>query len=348
MKHHFYLFLFIIALTACEDKKQDMLSQFPHISIAAIQEKEIETDSIRNPYIMECVEGKLFFANMNQPKMISQFDVTSGKFLNDFLDRGEGPKELLFISSLTECNKQLAVFDSEKRQLFFYSTSNEEPLKESEITLLNDSLVLISMFNCIPLDKEHFAATGLVRDNRIALLNHTGKAIKGFGDYPGNKKDADTENGFAYQSFMAYNPTEKILAIGSCFGESISFYNMNDLTSPFLIKEHTYAYPAYKDVTNERSQGVAFKQENIMGFIAIKPSPKYCIGLYSGKERSGIEYGGDKILLFDWTGKAAKALQLDQTYQQMAYNKQNDEIILLGTDKESGDYRIVAIQLCAL
>ncbi len=137
------------------------------------------------------------------------------------------------------------------------------------------------------------------------LDNRTGKAVKGFGDYPGDKKDADTENGFAYQGFMAYQPTKKVLAIGSGFGESISFYDMSHPTSPTLIKEYIHAYPAYKGISNQQSQGVVFKKENIMGFVAMAASPNYCIGLFSGKEHSS-QHGGDKLLLFDWNGNAQK------------------------------------------
>lgn len=311
--------------------------------MAVVQESKIEIDSIRNPYLMECIQGKLIFANMNQPKMISVFDVASGKFMGDFLDRGEGPEESLFISNLEECDNQLAVFDSDKLRMCMYSVDGESPQKTREIVFQTDSAVLVSMFNCIPLSGGYIAATGLVKGNRIALLNQAGKAITGFGSYPGAKKDADVENGFAYQGFMAYNPTKKTLAMGSGFGESISFYSMENPVSPALLKEYIYALPTYKDASNEHSQGVAFKKENIMGFIAMKPSPDYCIGLYSGDVRNGMEYGGDKILLFDWSGKTVKALQLDQFYQQIAYNHQNREILLLGVDKESGEYRVVTV-----
>lgn len=320
-----------------------MLSQFPSVSMAVVQEMKIEADSIRNPYLMECVQGKLVFANMNQSKMISVFDVVSGEFVGDFLDMGEGPEESVFISNLEECDNQLAVFDSGKQRMCVYSVDGESPQKTSEIVFQTDSAVLVSMFNCIPLGSDYVAATGLVKGNRIALLNQSGKAITGFGSYPGAKKDADVENGFAYQGFMAYNPMNKTLAMGSGFGESISFYRMDPLESPTLLEEYVYALPAYKDASNEYSQGVAFKKENIMGFIALKPSPEYCIGLYSGDVRNGMEYGGDKILLFDWNGKAVKAFQLDQLYQQIAYNSQNREIILFGVDKESGEYRVAAL-----
>lgn len=347
MKKYIYSFVLVFLLISCEDKKRDMLAMFPSISTAVMQEIEIEMDSIRNPYMMECVQGKLFFANMNQAKMVSQFDLASGKFLGDFINRGEGPGELLFISTMSACDKQLTLFDSDRKNILFYSIDklNGNISDGSQVSLRNDSSVLISAFNCMPLTNEYFVATGLVRNKRMALLDNTGKVLIGFGDYPGDRKATDTENGFAYQSVMAYDQTKKVLAVGSYFGESIAFYDMSNLTSPSLLKEYIYAFPKYKDVSDGDSKGVAFERDNKMGFIAMKPSSKYCIGLYNGKERTGMEYGGDKLLFFDWTGKAIKAMQLDQMYENMAYDENNDELILFGTDEQTSGYKLAVVKL---
>lgn len=342
---NFLLLSSFFLLTACQDTPPNLLSRFPDVETGTVENEEFEIDSVRNPYLMACVEGSIFFANLNLPLMLSQFDATSGKFMGDFLSRGEGPEELLFISGLSTYKDRLAVIDSDKKEMLLYQmTKDGMARRDSQITLQNDSAILISLFNCIPLTEEYTVATGLVRGNRLALLNnHTGKAIKGFGNYPGNKKDADIENGFAYQGFMSYQPTKKVLAIGSGFGESISFYDMSHPTSPTLIKEYIHAYPAYKDISNQQSQGVVFKKENIMGFIAMTASPDYCIGLFSGKEHSS-QHGGDKLLLFDWNGNAQKAIQLDQPYDQLTYNEQARKVLLFGTE-QSGNYRLASIRI---
>lgn len=332
-------------LTACQHPTPNLLSHFSEVRTGIVEDEQFEIDSIRNPYLMTCVEGKIFFANLNQPLMLSQFDAASGKFRGDFLSRGEGPEELLFISGLSAYKDKLAVIDSDKKEMLLYQmTEDGMARKGSRIILQNDSAILISLFNCIPLTEEYTVATGLVRGHRLALLdNHTGKAVKGFGDYPGDKKDADTENGFAYQGFMAYQPDKKVLVIGSGFGESISFYDMSRPTSPTVIKEYIHALPAYKDVSNQQSQGVVFKKENIMGFIAMASSPDYCIGLFSGKEHSA-QHGGDKLLLFDWNGNAKKVIQLDQPYDQLAYNEQEQQVLLFGTD-QNGNYRLASVRI---
>lgn len=63
MKHYisfFYALLLSFLLAACTGRKQNMLSLFASIDKAEIFKLDIETDSIRNPYLMECAEGNYF------------------------------------------------------------------------------------------------------------------------------------------------------------------------------------------------------------------------------------------------------------------------------------------------
>ena len=349
MKHYvlfFYVLLLSFLLAACTGRKQDMLSLFASIDKAEFFKLDIEADSIRNPYLMECAEGKLFFANINYSSLISVFDLSSGKHAGDFLTRGEGPEETLFVSNLAECGGKLSVFDSDKQKVVFYHITEDGLAKSSSIELQNDTTSLFSAFNCLPLDTGRIAATGLTKEHRIALLDGHGVPYQVFGDYLGARaKASDVENGFAYQGFMAYQPDKKILAIGSSFGESVLFYDLGKAETPALLKEYTCAVPQYRNTSDEQSQSVAFGQDNIMGFLSLKASVQYCIGLYNGHKRAGMEYGGDKLLLFDWNESPVKCLQLDQTYEQMAYDEQGNRVILLGVDKVTGEYKVMAVQI---
>ncbi|MDE5710222.1 MAG: 6-bladed beta-propeller, partial [Bacteroides sp.] len=103
----------------------NLLSRFPDVETGTVENEQFEIDSVRNPYLMACVEGSIFFANLNQPLMLSQFDATSGKFKGDFLSRGEGPEELLFISGLSAYKDRLAVIDSDKKEILLYQMTED-------------------------------------------------------------------------------------------------------------------------------------------------------------------------------------------------------------------------------
>lgn len=68
----------------------------------------------------------------------------------------------------------------------------------------------------------------------------------------------------------------------------------------------------------------------------------YC----SGEVRTGVnDYGGNKILIFDWKGNPIKLIVLEQQYTNLAIDEENKRILLLGTSSETKDYIISEIEL---
>lgn len=341
--------LFPFFLSACTTVQQgSFLSIFPVNENGNIKIKKIEVDSIRNPYLMEYTKDKLFLCDINQPTFITVFDWKTGKFLGDFATKGLGPNEVLFLTTLNALDSNLYFWDANKKE--FVSVSSQNYQRNNTIKIENDTSSVINAFKVLPLEPQMYAATGLVKDKRIALLNNEGKVITTFGDYPKedkNKVYSDIENGFAYQSIIAYQRKKHILAIGSRNGESIAFYDLTNLRSPLLVKEYVYSYPSYKDISAGNSQSVTFLPDNIIGMVDMKSIDKYCICLFSGKTRKKDETyeGGKYIFIFDWDGNPVKSIKLGQRYTNIAVNKSNKELILLGNDPESLDFNVYTMDL---
>ena len=348
MKQYHNLLFTTILLTACATApKESILEEFPQPEAVEVTIKNMETDSIRAPYIMECAAGKLVFANYGYPQLLTAFDSNTGQYIGDYLNTGNGPNELIHVTSLDSRGDKLIVHDSNINKVVIYSQEGllNHDKWDSQISLQVDSATLFFPFECCLLQNGYMVVNGIIKGHRMALLDKEGRCILPFGNYPG-EDESYVANAFAYQSKMEYNSDEKILAIASFNGENIAFYNLSNLQSPSLVKEYIGAAPIYNDVSDSESKSVVFKKESVVGFISLAASPQYCIGLFRGKPYEGREYGGDKLLLFDWTtGKAVKALQLDQTYTNLTYDVQNEEIILLGEDEETFDFRVVTISL---
>lgn len=51
-------------------------------------------------------------------------------------------------------------------------------------------------------------------------------------------------------------------------------------------------------------------------------------------------YKGDKILVFDWEGTPVKIIDLGERYYSFAVDEANKELVLLGTDQETYDYKL--------
>lgn len=335
------LFFIVFSLFSCGNNEHKLLSLFPSLENAVLMEKSIDMDSIRDPYLMKCVSGKLCFANLRFEKMISMFDIESGKFIGDFISRGMGPDDLIFISNLCKTDNRLSVFDADKKEMRFYDINGDSIREVTKSLLQYHPEHLISAFNAICLNEDCLAATGVVKSGRITLEDSCGNVIAVFGDYPDEKNKTDVEKGFAYQGFMAYSIENKVLSIGSAFGESIAFYDLSDKNNPVLLKEYIYAYPSYRLFDND----VIWEKDNIFGVIGIESSPSYCIVLYRGEPQSGNEYGGDKLLFFDWLGNPVRAMQLDQIYTNLAYDETHNELWLLGSDKQTHGYKLVSVAM---
>lgn len=349
MKYNILFVLFLFFLSACTSvQKGSMLSIFPINESGNVKMKKVEVDSIRNPYLMEYTNNKLFLCDINQPTFITVFDWKTGKFLGDFATKGLGPDEVLFLTTLNALDNNLYFWDSNKKE--FVSVNPENYQRKYSVKVENDSSSLIDAFKVFPLEQKIYVATGLVKDKRMALLDDEGKIITTFGDYPKERMDkiyTDIENGFAYQAIITYQKEGHMLAIGSRDGESIAFYDLTNLHSPVLVKEYIYSYPSYKDLSTEKSQSVVFLPDNIMGMVDMKSLDKFCICLFSGETRKkGEAYeGGRYVLIFDWNGNPVKSIDLGRGYTNIAINEENKELILLGNDPNTLDFNLYTMDL---
>lgn len=349
MKIILYIFSSIIGLTSCmENPDNTMIDLFKNKSNEQTKLSQIKTDSIRNPYIMDYYNGMLIFGDIFQPKFISVFNGKNGDFLGDFSSRGEGPDEFIHLTNISCINNKLSLWDTGKSTLTFAKIDrNNISSPTFQNIKVKEDTTLLSVFQVIPLQEDLFVATGIIKNHRFALLDKNGNILKLFGDYPSNYKqnNTDIENGSIYQSILTFQNKKKILVAACGIGESIAFYDMNNKNNPNLIREFTFDHPKY-DLTGNNEQPIIFSKDSKNGFIDIKSSSNYCICLFSGEIRTGVnDYGGNKILLFDWNGNPIKLIVVKQQYTNLAIDEENKRILLLGTSSETEDYIISEIKL---
>lgn len=243
-------------------------------------------------------------------------------------------------------DNSICLWDAGKSALVFVDIDGEHlsaPSYRSVKIGASDSLSVA--FQVIPLQEDFFLASGIVKENRFVLLDGKGNLSGLFGDYPKGyrSQNSDAENGFIYQGVMAYQKKKGILAAACGMGESICFYDMNNAGN--LVKEYSFEHPSY-ELTGDNSSPVVFRTDNKNGFVDLKSSANYCIGLFSGEERKGYQdYGGNKLLLFAWDGEPVKMIRLDRQYTNMAVDEERHRILLLGVDSDGGDYILSEVEL---
>ena len=197
------------------------------------------------------------------------------------------------------------------------------------------------------MQEDLFVAAGIVRGHRFALMDGQGRVVGGFGKYPEGHEtqNTDMENGFVYQSLLATQGERSLLAAATAMGESIQFYDLSDRDNPVLVREFTFEHPLYNR-TGDQEQPIVFDAKNPDGFIDLKATPDYCVGLFSGEARTDLRaYGGDKIVIFDWDGNPVKLITLGQSYTNLAVDAEKNRILLLSVQPETGDFVVSGISL---
>lgn len=340
------LFLIISSLlsllyTSCTNQSPNsMIDSFRDKVEYAEEKSSINTDEIRKPYLMHSYKDILIFGNIHYDNFISFIDNENGHLLGEYASRGIGPNEFIHLGNISVIGNKISLWDAGKSSISSASIEDDNNLSDFHHTKIQSDTTLAAAFQVIPINNNQFIAAGIVKQNRFALLNEKGKVVRTFGQYPKgyDTQNTDSENGFIYQGELIFNDKKNVLVSASGMGELISFYKITEKEEPVLIKEYAFEHPIYQK-TGEENQPVGFKLDNIMGFIDVKMSTKYCVCLYSGEKRTDpYGYGGNKILLFDWDGNPIKMYSLKNTYTNMAIDQIGNRIILLGTDSNTGDY----------
>ncbi|MBE6286803.1 MAG: hypothetical protein E7099_01235 [Mediterranea massiliensis] len=348
MKKAIYIFLLSFLYTSCiNHSPNSIIESFKDRVEYVEEESSISTDEMRKVYLMHSYDDILIMGNIHYDNFISFIDNEKGKLLGEYASRGIGPNEFIHLGNISVIGNNISLWDTGKSSVSLAKINDDNSLSDFHHTKIESDSMLTAAFQVIPINHNKFIAAGIVKQNRYALLNEKGEVINTFGQYPKgyDTQNSDSENGFIYQGELIFNDKKEVLVSACGMGEIISFYKITEKREPLLIKEYAFEHPIYQK-TNDSNQAVAFKFDNIMGFIDIKMSTKYCICLYSGERRTDpYGYGGNKILLFDWDGNPIKMYSLNNSYTNIAIDQINNRIILLGTDSNTGDYKLSEINI---
>ncbi len=344
MKQHVTsLFLSLMLLASCtQDDENSIMKLFADKTEPARPERflALETDSVRAPYLMACLKDELLLADINLNTFVSAFDKESGKWLWYDLTRGNSPDEYLHIVNMRVVNDKLFLWDAGQSAASILTPKDNSLGVEKRINVQSDSC-LIAAFQLTPIDEGHFIASGIIKGHRLVVLDDSGKVRTAFGNYPfgdAQTETADTEMAFVNQGEAVYQQAKRRFAISNLMGEAISFYDLTDMQYPRLVKEYHYIAPKYRK-TGDGS--IAYEKDSPYGFIALASTPDYCIALFNGAApESAQDYGGNKVLLFDWDGNPVKAYLLDECYTYLTADEETSRLFLLGTDAETLDYKI--------
>jgi len=275
----------------------------------------------------------IYFDRFNG-QTITIFDVKNERFVQRFLNEGQGPGEV------TLGLLKLFVSHDEKKVCFFHANSGRVYMYELAdiITQNNIQTPQQVLFRDRPANikktKNGYVGIGMFDDGRYRLYDSEGNMISAFGKYPFSGEDMDHMGRFfIYQGHLCASSDGNYFAMGSSYCDNLEFYKLENGTAVLIKKYETY------DAKVQFNNVLQINDDCIINYRHAYGG-KYCYMLYSGKthlendRKSSI--GGTKIIVFDWNGNYIRSYKTDVNIISFCVDEENNIIYATTRDDEDG------------
>ncbi|MCM1030123.1 MAG: TolB-like 6-bladed beta-propeller domain-containing protein [Oscillibacter sp.] len=231
------------------------------------------------------------------------------KYTVSFGNKGKGVEEFVNTGGFVVDKEKIFVFDSFKADLYIYSIDS----------LLHGTTKPLQVVDypseCIPAlaftkMEDNFVILSSDGKNRITIVDTTGNILEKKYNLPID----DVVYSPLYQtfltslwdSFLDYNPKNKVLSIATKLGDVLEIYNSESQTEKIVIGE------GGKPDIVQRDGSLSIGK--IEGFSDIQVKDKNIYALYSGLERAGesTPEGGKYIHVYNLQGDLEKIYELEQ------------------------------------
>jgi hypothetical protein len=306
-----FLFILILGVTSCHFNSKEK----SHAKVLTHNAIKLQDEYIGNGgFLLVCKDGLVGLEESSSlPVFYYMKNSTDVHVLSRFLNRGQGPNEVLYPINIQYINEDtIGMYD-----IMNMSYYNIPILKE------NDSIIHIK--KTVSFDTRYYRAVRTsynqyialsAEDGLFSLLDADGKRIDKFFDYP--YKDRDERNidnairALAYQGTIVTNPHATKCVYAPFNGDIIHFYAVENNDIRFIHKtENTFSNYNIED-------GMArTKGSTIRGYVSITATDNFVYALYCGKTIRELMKNNDDMMegeilrVFDWNGNIKKEIDLD-------------------------------------
>ncbi|WP_251619696.1 BF3164 family lipoprotein [Odoribacter lunatus] len=320
---HFIVILILQTVLACRSESPtekyqsernnvvDVHSKNPKViklsSEVLLKESEV---FMKYPYKVKVLDSLVFLWDLHGVnKFFHIYSFPDLKYIISFGSKGKGSNELVNAGGFVVDKGKMFVFDSFKADLYIYSIDS---LLHGSTTPLQ---VVAYPPECIPVlaftkVEDKFAILSFDGKDRVIFADSIGHVLERRYNYPIDKEVSVPlyQNFLAslWDSFLDYNPQNKILSLATKLGDVLEIYNLKDQTEYIVIGK------GGKPDIVEKNGG--FSIGRIDGFSDIQVKDKHIYALYSGLERTGesTPEGGNYIYVYDLKGHLEKIYELEQ------------------------------------
>lgn len=326
-----FLPIFALLLASCKaGSNVDMLSEFSENVSGQTKYVDFPKDSILNPIMIACTDSVLVLSNIFQKTVLSLYNFEKDMFLGHYLRKGTGIDEINLMMTLKFQESGLHFWDPNKRLLSTIDIKEPHIIKNS-VCLKKSQIPLFKVYR---INENYSMASGAFPNYPFAIFdNRSDSIISYFGVYPFNEKDnslTDMDKALACQWYSHYDPSNKMMVTATLSGTFICFYDLNDLSAPKLVKKSGNILPHF---SKGKNGSVRFLPDNIYSFIDITGNSEYCVALFWGNTRDEYShpnlFGGNLLLVYDWSGKPIKTIQLDNVYLALSILPNSNKVFLV-------------------
>lgn len=352
MKYFTILLLSMILFSNCtQQKKEDThCSEQELTSITFIHDNQLN-----DPVFLCVTDSFLLITNQKADTIIDVFNLNGYKTSN-FLKRGEGPGEGLYVVRLQYDHKRKCIYapDVSKNTLFkFTNISSSKPQIEHLLSFHKDTIDQTLVHNWWGyLKNDEIIAGNATPKGMYAVYTRNGKLIKVMTPYP--DKNQTDERLTEWANIMLYKPFGSISPYGD---KAIITNSISDMLSwvtfskegEVQIKTQVKAVPndIYIIQSGENFVQGALTEKTMRYACDITSGFNHVYILYAGtngKNFSKDEYQARHIHVYNWSGELHKKLTLDKPARAISVSPDEKILYTINESSETG-YSILKYEL---
>lgn len=355
MKHRInsiiYLFIALcIFSSGCKEKKQ-----IPSMNLFSIKKNIsgtllIDDSKLLNPCSIQIIDSIIIIANSDNDTFLEIHNINSGEKLKNFLLKGSGPEEFLYIGYIqTDKENNFYVSDFMSQKFFKYNMKQVlDSLHPTAVHLRNANKIPLEgtlLSNCYK-SKYGTIIQNLSDKGRICIVDND--SISFFGNYPPIEAIDDKLTAFnnakLYQSIATVNPKGNQIALACTLGDMLDVYSIS-LNRIDSIWSYRNAYPNDVIVMTAGNQQMAGStSKSIYHYLDLCSSDKYIYALHSGKTIKDKLYTyGNHIRIVSWD--KSKSLEIETEDMLRAIAVSSDDKVIYGVSLTDNGYEIVKYSL---
>lgn len=313
---------------------------------------------LENNYIASVVYGT--------GKLIHLFQIRGDSliFVDDFLENGNGPLEMgVPDMAYDRNNHQLILKDANKQSALFLNIANEANITNTDTWGVVNRLVpdFSFSFNNFIVQSDSTLLSLTIKDgikSFLAVINFKEQRcypLAGFwpeDGFQGNDLIKQVEYTL-WGAQLLKHPSRNRYFYSSEFGYFAEYFSIQD--SMVVDRKKLYdVYPVYssKDDMNatqspETGLGMRAYGTNSHVYISLnRGTHEECIQQLQAGYKPSEYYGcNTEILVYDWEGCLKSIYQLDIPVRSFYVSDNDDKIIAMTQDDDSGEYRVVCFDI---